>query len=97
MNRMLTAEQVMAIAGKHQPDYCSDTHVCFNWQAIADELNVTLGNGTCEWVLREKWPNRDGNDHIYGYETSCGARHTWWPDTLPSYCPSCGKKVKVDE
>lgn len=23
----LTAEQVMAIAGKHQPDYCSDTHV----------------------------------------------------------------------
>ena len=38
-NCALTAEQVMTIAGKHQPDYCSDTHVCFDWQAIADELN----------------------------------------------------------
>ena len=38
----LTAEQVMAIAGKHQPDYCSDTHACFDWQAIADELNAVL-------------------------------------------------------
>lgn len=42
---ILTAEQVMAIAGKHQPDYCSDTHVCFDWQAIADELNAKLGSG----------------------------------------------------
>ena len=42
--RTLTAEQVMAIAGRHQPDYCSDTHVCFDWQAIADELNATLGD-----------------------------------------------------
>ena len=40
----LTAERVMAIAGRHQPDYCSDTHVCFDWQAIADELNATLGD-----------------------------------------------------
>jgi len=40
----LTAEQVMAIAGRHQPDYCSDTHVCFDWQAIADELNGELGS-----------------------------------------------------
>ena len=44
----LTAEQVMAIAGKHQPDYCSDTHVCFEWRAIADELNATLGGGEGE-------------------------------------------------
>ena len=42
----LTAEQVMAIAGKHQPDYCSDTHVCFDWQAIADELNEWLRGKT---------------------------------------------------
>ena len=42
--RTLTAERVMAIAGRHQPDYCSDTHVCFDWQAIADELNATLGD-----------------------------------------------------
>lgn len=43
----LTAKQVMAIAGRHQPDYCSDTHVCFDWQAIADELNATLGSCNC--------------------------------------------------
>jgi len=38
----LTAEQVMKIASRRQPDYCSDTHVCFDWQAIADELNAEL-------------------------------------------------------
>ena len=94
-NGTLTAEQVMAIAAKHQPDYCSDTHVCFDWQAIADELNATLGGRECEWVLHEKWPNRTGDDHVYGYETGCGARHTWWPDSLPKFCPTCGGKVKA--
>lgn len=60
-------------------------------QAIA----ATLGGGTCEWMLKEKWPNRSGDDHVYGYETSCGARHTWWPDSLPNFCPTCGGKVKA--
>lgn len=53
------------------------------------------GGGECEWVIREKWPNRSGDDHVYGYETGCGARHTWWPDSLPKFCPTCGGKVKV--
>ncbi len=57
--------------------------------------NATLGRGECEWVLREKWPNRTGDDHVYGYETSCGARHTWWPDSLPNFCPTCGERVKA--
>lgn len=56
---------------------------------------ATLGRGECEWVLREKWPNRTGDEHVFGYETSCGARHTWWPDSLPSFCPTCGNKVKA--
>lgn len=55
---------------------------------------ATLGSGTCEWTLKEVWPNRSGDDHVYGYETSCGARHTWWPDSLPNFCPTCGKAVK---
>lgn len=42
MFNTLTAERVMAIAAKHQPDYCSDMHACFNWQAIADDLNAEL-------------------------------------------------------
>lgn len=51
----LTAEQVMKIAGKHQPDYCSDTHVCFDWQAIADELNTMLERGECSNAESELW------------------------------------------
>ena len=68
-----------------------------DWQAIADELNASLGGGECEWTLKEKWPNRSGDDHVYGYETSCGARHTWWPDSLPNFCPTCGGRVKAVE
>lgn len=66
-------------------------------QAIADELNAALGGGECEWTLKEEWPNRTGDDHVYGYETSCGARHTWWPDSLPNFCPTCGGKVQAVE
>lgn len=63
-------------------------------QAIADELN-SRAERTCEWTLKERWPNRTGDDHVYGYETSCGVRHTWWPDSLPNYCPTCGGEVKA--
>lgn len=67
-------------------------------EAIAAwNTRAELGSGTCEWGLSEKWPNAKGDDYVYGYETECGRRYTWWPDTLPSYCPSCGKKVKVGE
>ena len=57
------------------------------------EFVPKLRGGTCKWNLVEKWPNAKGDDHVYGYETECGHRHTWWPDTLPSYCPSCGRRV----
>jgi hypothetical protein len=60
-------------------------------QAIA----ATLGDEECKWMLKEKWPDRMGDDHMYGYETSCGARHTWWPDSLPNFCPTCGSKTKA--
>lgn len=56
---------------------------------------ATLGGGECEWTLKEKWPNRMGDDHVYGYEASCGVRHTWWPDSLPNFCPTCGGRVKA--
>ena len=90
----LTSEQVMTIAGKHQPDYCSDTHVCFDWQAIADELNAERSGGECENA------NKDGYGFRFecskcGYgsiTTNCRTRN----DELPNYCPNCGCKV-VDE
>ena len=84
-NGTLTAEQVMTIAGKHQPDYCSDTHVCFDWQAIADELNA-LAERTCKRVWLEDWLWRC---------SECGSQH----DTahLYNYCPNCGARIEVDE
>lgn len=91
----LTAEQVMAIAGKHQPDYCSDTHVCFDWQAIADELNTTLGGGECEIA------HRDGDWYCTGCNETVGSDDPWNElfvngnaIELWGYCPFCGRKVK---
>ena len=64
-------------------------------EAIAAwNTRATLGRGTCEWVLADKWPNESGDDHVYGYTTECGHRHTWWPESLPNYCPSCGAHVE---
>lgn len=86
----LTAEQIMAIAGKHQPDYCSDTHVCFDWQAIADELNATLGDaGTCHDVA--------GMDDVFEC-SACGGRYQAWAlKRWARYCPDCGRRIEVEE
>ena len=66
-------------------------------EGLQDELREVQGidDEECEWTLKEKWPNRTGDDYVYGYETGCGARHTWWPDSLPNYCPTCGGRVKA--
>ena len=91
----LTAEQVMAIAGRHQPDYCSDTHVCFDWQEIADELNAALCGGECEWELEhsgtlyDKW--RCSECKFLFVEPRCDQGYT---DLIPNFCPNCGKAVK---
>ena len=83
----LTAEQVMTIAGRHQPDYCSDTHVCFDWQAIADELNATLGGGECEQVLT------DCDDGLMPpFTAHCSRCGVEWGFT-PKYCHNCGARV----
>lgn len=63
---ILTAEQVMAIARKHQPDYCSDTHICFDWQAIADELNAALERGECRNEWEELRQAKGGVKHEEG-------------------------------
>ena len=84
----LTAEQVMAIAGKHQPDYCSDTHVCFDWQAIADELN-TRAERTCECVAEHAKSPIDGKTIVLH---RCSACHELMRPHM-AYCPNCGAKV----
>lgn len=88
----LTAEQVMKIAGRHQPDYCSDMHVCFDWQAIADELNAVVCNGTCE--LTETASYSSANEVIHVLECSaCGQTCEHVNGSYPR-CPYCGRKVK---
>lgn len=91
----LTAEQVMAIAGRHQPDYCSDTHVCFDWQAISDELNATItsrAERTCKPLGTIRY-DYEGGYPEYETELSCGHK---WRDGFgdyPKYCPNCGARV----
>ena len=85
---MLTAEQVMAIAAKHQPDYCSDTHVCFDWQAIADELNARAER-TCECVAEYAESPFDGKTMVLHRCSKC---HELMRPHM-RYCPNCGRKV----
>lgn len=89
----LTAEQVMAIAGKHQPDYCSDTHVCFDWQAIADELNA-CAERTCHIEVHDNLAETDGMGDVW---LECDECHWQMPlePTTPRFkhCPNCGAKV----
>lgn len=99
----LTAEQVMAIAGKHQPDYCSDTHVCFDWQAIADELNVMMGTGTCKADETDLIPFVRANgdvsevDYIRVMEcSSCGGTFEHINGSY-EFCPRCGRRIEVAE
>ena len=93
----LTAEQVMAIAGKHQPDYCSDTHACFDWQAIADELNAELDGGTCEYIIEDNMNETEGMGDVWFRCTNCNMCYEYYADDwllkMP-HCPKCGAAVK---
>lgn len=93
----LTAEQVMAIAGRHQPDYCSDTHVCFDWQAIANELNATLGGGECEFVIEDNMNESEGKGDVWFRCTNCNTIFDYYADNWlmeQNYCPHCGFKIR---
>lgn len=76
----------MAVELCERGDFDSVTEA-FGW--LMQERDDTA----CEWTLRDKWSNDTGDDYVYGYETGCGARHTWWPDSLPNYCPTCGRRA----
>lgn len=102
-SRGLTAEQVMAIAGKHQPDYCSDTHVCFDWRAIADDLNAVMGTGTCKVDETDLIPficaDGDSSEVDYIHVMECSACGGTFEHVNGSYefCPRCGRRIEVDE
>lgn len=91
----LTAEQVRGVLLLHLPhrEYYSIEQTDA-WQVIADELNATLGSGTCEMKA-------DGAHCMNGVEfyecCSCG-EYTCIPTVMgksepPNYCPNCGRKI----
>lgn len=96
----LTAEQVREAAKSNSRQYESpvDDGVWiteYDWQAIADELNATLGGGECE-AIHDKSYYKGIHGYCEGLKCSnCG-------EPLFSEfksCPWCGKRIrkKVDE
>lgn len=63
-------------------------------QAFSDDGQECdyLPERTCRWNAVDVLALPD-DTNVTAYETECGARHTWWPDGLPKYCPSCGARV----
>ena len=90
----LTAEQVRnALYGHYELHMVLDVdgfdtpQVTFDWQAIADELNTTLGGGECEMKPIE-WHGFPKVNYI------CSACDASVYDAHPNFCPNCGKAVK---
>ena len=99
MSDMLTAAQVR-VAIFNNSIYASYDGVRYyadgiSMQAIADELNATLGGGECEMRRDEHgvWhclSCEKGADKITGNDGELESWHDSWP---PNFCPYCGAKV----
>lgn len=86
-NKKLTAEQVEVIVARHQPGYCPDTHYCFDWKAIADELNTVR-----ECKLEETTSYQSERGTVHELECSeCGhvCEHV---NGNYEHCPHCTAK-----
>lgn len=103
----LTAEQVRDTVEKHWHDLSADYDIpeaaalpeySYDWQAIADELNATLGGGECENVGEiTDFCCSECGARLYtetedGYTMIKADEHTIIK--TPNYCPNCGKVVK---
>ena len=88
MNGKLTAEQVRKAVNGH--GNIMDNRFYCDWQAIADELNATLGNGECrnEWAEFGKFRCSECRLEVDSISTN-----TTQPMPI-RHCPNCGKHVK---
>ena len=76
----------------------------YDWQAIADELNETLGAGTCrdvcnsvsEFTCSACGFNCDLMSWISLFDGDDG-KHRHHHHGTPNFCPNCGRRVEVDE
>lgn len=102
MSGKLTAEQVRKTVEKHwhdlpaeydMPEATALPEYSYNWHAIADELNVTLGGGECK-VVASSTDGLTTNEPKQWFKLSCG--HAFKLDGLdaPVACPVCGRKVE---
>lgn len=87
----LTAEQVSKATYAHSIHAdCADA----DWQAIADELNAELGNGTCRIEERNGDWYCDACGEMVG---TCDPASELYIDgnavELWNYCPNCGRRV----
>lgn len=83
---VLSASQVSNAVYAHSIHAdCADA----DWQAIADELNATLGRGTCHITDSGPW----GHPYVC---SACGA--SFDPDVRGgefNFCPNCGARIEV--
>ena len=89
----LTAEKVRELMEENSRQYPSPTDPYvwlteYDWQAIADEMNATLGRGTCEVEGSIDY----GEFGCWQYELSCGCRIIWPDNEPPRFCPECGAR-----
>ena len=98
----LTAEQVREVVDRHwhdlpterdMPEATALPEYSYDWQAIADELNATLGGGECK-VVASSTDGLTTDEPRQWFKLSCG--HAFKLDGLdaPVACPVCGKAVK---
>lgn len=97
----LTAEQVRETVEKHWHDLSAEYDMpeatalpeySYDWQAIADELNATLGRRTCHNTSRRLDESRFCCSECWfgcWVKDICDGR-----DKLPNYCPNCGREVE---
>ena len=100
----LTAESVRQAIERHSLELprCGRQFLDQAWQAIADELNATLGERTCKNLLPHDWGTFECSEcgkqfevtHVY---ITPGGTPNDEPDpTCVSFCPGCGRKVVDD-
>lgn len=100
MSGKLTAEQVREAIfnGSSYASYDGAKYYAdgIGMQAIADELNATLGSGTCKvaacYDMADVY-NRSLITEWY-FAFSCGHELYWDESEPPKHCPECGKMVE---
>jgi len=93
---MLTADDVRDLiewhsdaSGGNGRDFHNGAYV-----AIADELNATMGTGTCHMEPVKDYPVGECATFSFGCVCSeCGAFFEYTSGSNWHYCPNCGRKV----